>query len=364
MLSAGALLTLDLDAVRANYRLLRQRAGAATCGAVLKADAYGLGAAAVAPALRREGCDTFFVAHLAEGTALRGILGPGVTIIVMHGLFPGTEAEALRHDLVPVVNSTEQLRDWAAFARAQGRPLPAWLQIDTGMARFGFSEGELEAAIAEARDLGSLALRCVMSHLACADTPAHPANARQLAEFHRLRRKLPPLPTSLAASSGIFLGPDWHGDTVRPGVALYGVAPTEGQPNPLRPVLRLDAKVVQLREVAAGTPVGYGHTAVTARPSRLATVAVGYADGFLRSASGRGVVRFRGLDLPILGRVSMDSLVVDATVLPPGAMRAGDTVALIGEGNDLDRVGRAAGTIGYEILTSLGHRYHRRTLGG
>ena len=216
----------------------------------------------------------------------------------------------------------------------------------------------------DGRDLAAVEPVRVMSHLACADEPGHPANAAQLECFNRLRQRLPALPTSLAASSGIFLGSPWHGGLVRPGVALHGVAPLPRGENPLRPVLRLDARVVQTRGVPAGTAVGYGHSFTTRAPSRLATIAVGYADGFLRSASNRGRAMWRGVALPMLGRVSMDSIVLDASALPEDALHPGDTVELIGPDHDLDAVAEAAGTIPYEILTGLGQRYHRRYAGG
>ena len=355
--AAGALLTIDLGAIAANYRLLQRRIGAARCAAVVKADAYGLGAAKVAPALHAAGCRHFFVAHLEEAIALRRVLPPAAAIYIMHGVFAGGEAECVAHDLVPLSNSPAQLTRWAAQARQAGQPLPAVIQLDTGMARFGFAAADLAAIGDECR---ALALDFVMSHLACADTPGDPANADQRARFDALRGQLPPAPATLAASSGIFLGPPYHYDLVRPGAALYGVAPSAGAPNPMQPVIRLDAKIVQLRDVPAGTPIGYGHTARTTAPARLATIAVGYADGYLRSGSNHGAAWFGEIALPIIGRVSMDSIVLDASAASPGALHEGSTVELIGPHRGVDAVAADAGTIGYEVLTSLGRRYHRR----
>ena len=357
--AAGALLTIDLRAVAANYRLLQQRVGAARCGAVVKADAYGLGAAMVAPALLSAGCRHFFVAHLEEGIALRHALPAHAAIYVMHGVFAGGEAACLAHDLVPVSNSLDQLSRWAAQARQAGRRVQAIIQLDTGMARFGFAAGDL-AAIGD--DLRALTLQFTMSHLACADTPDNPANAEQRTRFDALRAELPPAPATLAASSGIFLGPAFHYDLVRPGAALYGVAPVGGAPNPLDAVIRLDAKIVQLRDVPAGTPIGYGHSVRTTAPARLATIAVGYADGYLRSGSNHGAAWFGGTALPIMGRVSMDSIVLDASAVPADALHEGSVVELIGTHRSVDAVAADAGTIGYEVLTSLGRRYHRRYL--
>lgn len=357
---AGAVLSIDLGAIQANWRLLQARLGSAACAAVLKADAYGLGAAQVAPALAAAGCENFFVAHLHEGIALRAHVPAGVRIHVLHGCFAGTEAECAAHDLIPVLNSPGQLAAWAALSVARGRRLPALIQIDTGMARFGFTEADLKAAIADGRALAAIDPRGVMSHLACADEPGHPANAAQRARFDALRALLPPLPASLSASSGIFLGPDFHYQMARPGAALYGVNPSPGEMNPMRPVVRLDARVIQLRDVPAGTPVGYGHTARTAGPARLATIAVGYADGYPRAGSNTGAAWFAGVPLPVLGRVSMDSIILDASALPEGALHEGALVTLIGPQRDIDAVGADCCTIGYEILTSLGRRYHRR----
>jgi len=354
--AAGAVLTIDLAAMGANYRLLQSHSHPALCGAVVKADAYGLGAARVAPVLSAAGCRHFFVAHLDEGVTLRRYLPADISIYIMHGVFPGGETLCLAHDLIPVSNSPAQLARWAALARVSGRRLPAVLQIDTGMARFGFSETEI---IDLADDLRPLAIRYVMSHLACADTPDHPANAEQRARFDDLRARLPPAPATLAASSGTFLDPVFHYDLVRPGAALYGVAPTAGLPNPLSPVIRLDAKVVQLRDVPAGTPIGYGHSVRTVVPARLATIAVGYADGYLRSGSNGGAAWFGDVALPIMGRISMDSIILDASAAPDGALHEGSFVELIGPHRDVDAVAADAGTIGYEVLTSLGRRYHR-----
>lgn len=357
--AAGALLTIDLDAIVTNYHFLRTRIGSATCGAVVKADAYGLGAARVAPALFAAGCRHFFVAHLEEGVALRRSLKLAASIYVMHGVFAGGEAACVAHELIPVSNSPAQFARWSAQSTASGRRLPAIIQFDTGMARFGFTESDL-AQLAD--DVSPLEIRFVMSHLACADTPDHPANAEQRARFDDLRRQFPAAPATLAASSGIFLDQAFHYDLVRPGAALYGVAPTAGAPNPLRSVIRLDAKIVQLRDAPAGTPIGYGHSTRTTAPARLATIAVGYADGYLRSGSNRGAAWFGDVALPIMGRVSMDSIVLDASSIPTGALHEGSLVELIGPHRGVDAVAADAGTIGYEVLTSLGRRYHRHYL--
>ena len=361
--STGGILTIDLAALADNYRLLRDRVGpAVTCAAAVKANAYGLGAARVVPALHRAGCRTFFVAHLAEGAAIRPLLGPDCTIFVLNGAMPGTEAALHAAGLVPVLNSLEQIARWRAMAHQTGTPLPAALQLDSGMSRFGLSAEDLGTLLAQNAPLAGLAPTLVMSHLACADEPAHPANHAQHTAFQRLRARLPAMPASLAASSGLFLGPDWHFDMVRPGAALYGINPTPGQPNPMRPVVRLQARLIQTRQIGPGTAVGYGAGFIADRPSRIATLAVGYGDGFPRATGGRGhaILPARpDIKLPIVGRISMDCLAVDVTALGNSPLAAGTALDLIGPHHPIEEAAAAAGTIGYELLTGLGARYHR-----
>lgn len=356
--TAASFLTVDLAALAENYRFLARQAEGAACAAVVKADAYGLGADRVAPALAEAGCRKFFVAQVGEGVALRAILGPGPAIGVLNGTTPGSEAACAASGLVPVLNDGAQLSAWRDLASRLGRRLPAILQVDSGMARFGFDPAEAGALLDRPGAFDGIVLRAVMSHLACADTPDDPANNAQRAAFVAFRRRLPHLPASLAASSGIFLGPDFHFDMVRPGAALYGIAPQPGRTNPMRPVIGLRTRVMQMRAVRAGSAVGYGHAAHVTRDSLLATVAVGYADGFPRSAAG-GAAWCAGHRLPVVGRVSMDSLVLDATDIPPGLLGSGSLVDLIGPDQDVDALAASAGTIGYEVLTGLGHRFHR-----
>ena len=355
----AAVLTVDLDAIVQNYRLLAARAPGASCAAVVKADAYGLGAARVAPALARAGCRRFFVALPAEGIALRRVLGPAAEILVLHGLPPGGAPEFAAHGLVPVLNSVAQAGECAAFGRARGGALPAALQFDTGMARLGVTPADSAAL----RTLPGLDVRLVLSHLACADQPEHPANAAQRDLFASLRRDWPQTEASLAASSGIFLGADYHFDWVRPGAALYGIAPAAG-PNPMRPVVRLQAPVIQTREVPSGTGVGYGHSWRPLGTARLATLGIGYADGLPRSLSNAGAAWLDGKRLPVAGRVSMDSLIVDVSAVPDAALAPGTLVDLIGPDCDVDALAAQAGTVGYELLTRLGARLARRYVGG
>ncbi len=299
---------------------------------MVKADGYGLGAAPVARALRAAGCAHFFVAHAAEGVALRAALGEGPMIAVLNGFPPGAAPGC-----TPVVNTLEMAQAWSGKA-------PVLLHVDTGMNRLGVPGLE---------GLPPLDIAYVMTHLACADEPAHPLNETQRERFAALRAQLPGVPGSFANSSGIFLGYD--SDLARPGAALYGIAPAPG-PNPLRCVLRLDAPILQIRDVPAGETVGYSATWRAARDSRIAIVAAGYADGYLRALSGHGMGILAGRAVPVVGRVSMDLTAFDITGI---AARAGDMITLIGPDNPPDAVAERASTIGYEILTSLGARYRR-----
>ena len=353
---AASTLTIDLGAIAANYRLLSARAAPARSAAVVKADAYGLGIEPVARRLAREGCRIFFTASLDEGIALRRIL-PEAEIVVLNGLLPGEEAEYRSAGLLPTLNDLGQVARWADFCRNAG-VLPAAVHLDTGMSRLGLPPAEQDILAAEPARLGGFDCRYFLSHLACADTPEHPLNRRQQEAFAGLVARLPPSLASLAASSGIFLGPDWHFDLVRCGVALYGGLPLAGKPNPMAPVVRLEAVVLQLRDVDSPQTVGYGATHRFRGPARLATVAAGYADGYFRSLSGRGTAYWGEIALPLVGRVSMDLITLDATAAI--GLKPGDMVELIGARHDINDIAAEAGTIGYEILTSLGRRYRRR----
>jgi alanine racemase len=357
---AGAVLTVDLDAVAANYRLLVERAGGAVVAGVMKADAYGLGMAHVAPALVRAGCRVFFTAHVEEGMRLRAIVPAGSAIYVLHGPPPGTAADFIEHGLIPVLNDPGQVRAWSAACARAGRRLAAAVQVDSGMSRMGLAPADLEA-LGDPRDwLAAFEPVLLMSHLACADAPDHPLNARQRARFDAIRARFPALPASLANSSAIFLGPGFRHDLVRPGAALYGINPQPGQANPLRQAVALDARIVQVRTIEAGDAVGYGARYVADGTRRIATIAIGYADGWLRALSGRGCAHIDGVRVPIAGTVSMDSITLDVTGIPDARLEPGMTVELLGAHQHVDAVAAEAGTIGYEVLTRLGSRFERR----
>jgi alanine racemase len=351
---AGSVLDIDLGAVVANWRLLAVKAAPAICAAVVKANGYGLGAAPVARALMRAGCRRFFVATLDEGLALRGGLGPEPEIAVFNGPLPGSAADFAAARLIPVLNDPGQIETWAAVA-APDTPQPI-VHIDTGMSRLGLSPAELEQSLHRIATVGASML---ISHLACAETSEHMLNTAQRARFLAARQRLPALKASLAASSGIFLGPDYHFDLVRPGAALYGVNPCPATPNAMRPVVRLSAKIVQVRKIDRGESVGYGAAHIMDGPGLLATAAIGYADGWLRSLSHRGCGWLAGNRVPLLGRLSMDLATFNVSAVPASELHPGNIIELIGDHYSVDDAAVDAGTIGYEILTSLGARHHR-----
>jgi alanine racemase len=350
---------VDLDALARNYAKLRRLAAPAECAAVVKADAYGLGMEAVALRLSREGCRHFFVATEAEGIALRGVLAEA-SIYVFAGPDEGAEPAFTAARLTPVLNSLEQIERWVRYGSG-----PVVLHIDTGMARLGLPAAEVDALAGARADLvHALEIEYVMTHLACADEPEHALNRRQLDEFERLRRRLPAAKTSIGNSAGILLGGEHCGDLVRPGIGLYGGNPCVAGPNPMEPVVAVEGRIVQIRLVTEATTVGYGATHLATPPCRLAVIGVGYADGYPRSLGNRCAAALAGQRLPVVGRVSMDLLCLDASAVPPSQLLVGDYVELLGPTVLLDDVAAAAGTIGYEILTGLGPRLARRSVGG
>jgi alanine racemase len=361
--TAGAIVTVDLDALAGNWRTLKARLAPNTeCAAVVKADAYGLGAGRVAPALMRAGCRSFFVVTLDEGFELAPAL-PGCSVYVLAPPIAGNEAAIADAGLIPTLNTLGDVEAWSAFARASGRRLAAALHADTGMRRLGLTPAEVALLASEPDRLAGIDVRLFLSHLACADEPHHPLNARQIAQFIAAKSRLAAArvapPASLANSSGIFLGSDYHFDLVRPGAALYGIAPVPGELNPMAHVVHVQAKILQVRDVDAPDTVGYGATHRFSRPGRIATVAAGYADGYPRSLSNAGTCVVGEHRVAVVGRVSMDLTTIDVTGVPENLVRPGTLVDLIGPLNPLDEVAAAAGTIGYELLIRLGRRAHR-----
>ncbi|MBX5204637.1 alanine racemase [Rhizobium sp. NZLR1] len=360
MQGATGYLTIDLAALGRNYRKLVSVLAPVRSGAVVKADAYGLGAERVAQTLYDHGCRHFFVAQFVEAVRLRPALARDAQIFVLNGLQPGNEIACAEMGIVPVLNSLAQWRQWATAARMLKRCLPAVLQFDTGMSRLGFPEEERTELAVALGEASSVEILFIMSHLASADDVGSEQNGEQFAEMSRIADEFPGYDISFANSGGVFLGRACHGVLARPGIALYGGAPNSSVENPMEPVVNLDVAVVQTRTVPSGAKVGYGGAHVTRGEMRLATIAAGYADGLPRSLSDRGAVYFNGIRLPIVGRVSMDSTTVDISALPEGALSLGSLVEVLGPSQTLEDIAGDAGTVSYEILTGLGDRYHRQ----
>ncbi|NBC34240.1 MAG: alanine racemase [Alphaproteobacteria bacterium] len=359
----GALLTIDLAAIAANYRYLAERVAPAECAAVVKADAYGLGADIVAAVLAAAGARTFFVAHLQEGLALRRRL-PQARIGIFNGFAADCGEDYVAAALLPVLNHPGEIADWVTLCRQHQKVLPAFLHLDTGMNRLGLTPSELIDLAADPAPFKSIDVQAILSHLACADEGSNPMTAAQAATFRNALARLPRRPASLANSAGIFRGRAYHLDMVRPGIALYGGNPTPEAANPMRHTVRLSSHVIQLRHVDSPQTVGYGATHRFRGKAKIATIPVGYADGYLRALSNRGKVWIAGGPARIVGRVSMDLITVDVSHLADDAAAPGTPVDLIGPQLPVDEVARDAGTVGYEILTGLGPRYARRYVGG
>jgi alanine racemase len=373
---ATGVLTIDLGALARNWRALAALVAPAECAAVVKADAYGLGAARVVPALSAAGCRTFFVATVSEALQVRA-LAPAAAIYVLDGLLPGSAAALGSIAARPVLSSPDQAYEWAAVS-ASARPLQGRggeeeggcaLQLETGLNRLGLGESDLRQLIGDGDLVGRLDVRLVMSHLACADEPGHAMNAAQLSRFRELSALLPAAPRSLAASDGLMLGKAYHFDLVRPGYALYGGQAFKGGPTPVAPVVAVHARVLQVHDVPAGERVGYSATWSCNGPRRIATIAAGYADGFFRRLSSAsdtvgGAVVIHGQRCEVAGRVSMDLITVDVTTVESPPVARGDWAELIGPHVAIEELGSRAGTIGYEVLTSLGRRFHRVYVGG
>jgi len=365
--AATGVLTVDLDAIVANWRKLEKMAVPAECAGVIKADAYGCGLDPVARALAGAGCKTFFVATLDEARAARAAL-PQAAIYVLDGFFQNCGDAYARINARPVIGDLNELAEWDVFCRRSGWEGGAGIHIDTGMNRLGLTTTEAQGIIPRI-NAGDHGITLVMSHLACAEALNHPQNARQLSTFREIASLFSGVPASLANSSGVFLGAQFQFDLVRPGAALYGINPTPEADNPMQAVVDLKARIAQIRSIDKGETVGYGGTWTARRPTRLAIVSAGYADGYFRAGSSNDGTRgaeviVAGKRCPIAGRISMDLIAVDVTDLEKNAARRGHLVTLIGEGITVDELAHHFGTIGYEVLTSLGPRYARVYKGG
>jgi alanine racemase len=365
--TATGVLTVDLDAIVANWRKLEKTAVPAECAGVVKANAYGCGAEQVARALAGAGCKTFFVANLDEARVVRAA-APSAALYSLGGFFANTGDAYAKIDCRPVIGDLNELAEWDVFCRRSGWSGGAAIHIDTGMNRLGLTISEAQGIIPRI-NAGDHGITLVMSHLVSAEQLNSSVNARQLTAFREIASLFSGVPASLANSSGIFLGPQFQFDLVRPGAALYGVNPTPEADNPMRPVVDLKARIVQIRNIDRGETVGYGGTWTARRPTRLAIIAAGYADGYFRAASANDGTRgaevvVAGKRCSIAGRISMDLIAVDVTDLDKNAVRRGHMVTLIGEGITVDELAHHCGTIGYEVLTSLGRRFARVYKGG
>jgi alanine racemase len=366
--TATGVLTVDLDAIVANWRKLEKTGVPAECAGVVKANAYGCGAAEVARALSNAGCKTFFVATLDEAKAVRAAVPASAAIYVLSGFFQNSGEAYAKIDCRPVIGDLNELAEWDVFCRRSGWNGGAAIHIDTGMNRLGLTIPEALGIIPRI-NAGDHGITLVMSHLVSAEQLNNPINARQLTTFREIASQFSGVPASLSNSSGVYLGPQFQFDLVRPGAALYGINPTPEADNPMQQVAELKARIVQIRNIERGETVGYGGTWTARRPTRLAIVSAGYADGYFRAASANDGTRgaevvVAGKRCPIAGRVSMDLIAVDVTDLEKNAVRRGHMVTLLGEGITVDELAHHFGTIGYEVLTSLGSRYARVYKGG
>jgi alanine racemase len=348
-------LIVNLSAIVANWQFLRARFSGEETAAVVKADAYGLGAARVAGALSAAGCHTFFVATLQEGIALRETLAD-VRILVLHGVLAGEEFAFRQHRLIPVLNSPEQVARWKPVAQ-EARDAVSALHLDTAMARLGLGVQEWEAL--DAKDFEACRVSLVMSHLACASEATHPANAAQLAQFQAMTARLKNIPRSLCNSGGILLDKSYHFDLARPGCALYGIAPDGVACEGLQPVATWRAPILQVRTLDRGQAVGYGATRAVEAGTRIATVATGYADGYLRALSNKSYGIIAGIQVPLLGRVTMDMLTFDVTEVTDAQLYEEGEVTLMGPEPTVDLLAARADTIGYELLSRIGDRVQR-----
>jgi alanine racemase len=366
--TATGILTVDLDAIVANWRKLEKTAVPAECAGVVKANAYGCGAEQVARALSNAGCKTFFVATLDEARVVRGVVPASAAVYVLDGFFQHSGEAYAKIDCRPVIGDLNELAEWDVFCRRSGWNGGAAIHIDTGMNRLGLTIAEAQGIIPRI-NAGDHGITLVMSHLVSAEQLNNQTNTKQLTAFREIASLFSGVPAALSNSSGIYLGPQYQFDMVRPGAALYGVNPTPEADNPMQPVVELKARIVQIRNVERGDTVGYGGTWTARRPTKLAIVASGYADGYFRAASANDGTRgaevvVSGKRCPIAGRVSMDLIAVDVTDLEKNAARRGHLVTLIGEGITVDELAHHFGTIGYEVLTSLGRRFARVYKGG
>lgn len=358
--SAGRL-SVDLGAIAANYHFLKQKCASSRVAAVMKADAYGLGAEEIAPVLYAAGCRDYFVAVPDEGAALRPYVSSDSRIYILNGYYGSQSGLYLSHDLIPVLGHFAEMQAYKSLAVSENRALPAYLNFNIRMNRLGFGEVETDELLQDPGRLDGLDVIGVMSHFASAEDPADPLSEKQYGIFKEISAHFPWAEKSLSNSAGIFRNAAYHFDLVRPGMALYGLNPRPGQANPMQPVVSLSVPVIRRRLVYKGARVGYNATYQFEKDTQIATLSAGYADGLFRALSNKGILYYNGYACPIRGRVSMDLTTVDLSAVPEDQLPVpGDFMEVIGPHQSADDLAAAAGTIGYEILTALGSRYERR----
>lgn len=359
--AAYSALIVDLHATVENYTRLSNMAGKAECAAVLKADSYGLGAIPIALRLQEKGCRTFFVAYIDEGIHLRQAFiqhNIDADIFILNGLLPGLESTFTDYNLIPTLTDFDQVSRWQDYAKTVGRKLPASLHIDTGMARTGVPGKDIQSLL-DSQLLSGIDIKLILSQMVYShgEDPVYSAFQRQ--RFESALRQLPKAPASLAKSGAIFLGDDYHYQMVRPGIGLHGINPTTNQENPLLPVVSLWAKVYQVQDVVRGQTIGYSQTFQVKAPMKIATITLGYADGYPWTLANKGYVYFGDYQAPVVGRISMDLMTVDVTHVPEAFVHNGAWAQIIGQEMTVDRLAQAAGTVPYEVLLGLGKRFQR-----
>ncbi|WP_455476792.1 alanine racemase [Bartonella sp. B41] len=359
LLPYTAIATIDVSAIVYNYKTLARHVFPTECSAVVKANAYGLGIDKIAPALYQAGCRTFFVAQIGEALQLKNMLPSSATLALLNGIPQAAEEFVAQSGIVPVLNSWNAIKSWEKLCQKSNKKFPAIVHIDTSMNRLGLDKKELQQLIKQPSIFKKAEIKYIISHLANGDNATHSSNSAQLDTLKTILTQLPVCKASLANSGGIFLGQDFYFDLVRPGIALYGIDPHGKNQTPLKPVLKLEAQIIQSRHVDAEIPVGYGGSFITRKPSTLITISVGYADGLLRSLSNKGSVYFNGQKLPIVGRISMDTIIADATNLTCKKPKRDDWIELIGTHQTIEKISADANTIPHEILVSLGSRCKR-----
>jgi len=352
VLYSGSTLKINLKAIADNYFILKAKAGGREIAAVVKANAYGLGVEKVAPVLKEAGCKLFFVANLDEALELREIL-PSSDIAVLNGVIKGQGKFFAENNIIPVLNSMEQIDLWSKTFNQK----PSMIHVDSGMNRLGIPIDEYEKVINSGK-LEKLNVKLILSHLACADEKKNTKNVEQLNIVRKVAELTPNFKISFANSSGIFLGKDYHFDIVRPGIALYGGNPIPNSLNPMKNVVEITANILQIRNIDSEETVGYGATYILDKGSKIATLPIGYADGYFRVFGNRSYCAINGKKVPVVGRVSMDLITIDITSIKD-EINIGDEVEILGANVKLDELVELAETIDYEVLTSLGSRYRR-----